>query len=78
MHKGLLVAAMVLLAVSLVCIIGTTVEVIRRDYAMATGKFAGAAVFHAVTALAAAILLAKAHPRKPPSEEEEEPCAGDG
>lgn len=78
MHKGRLIAAIVLFVVSFACIIGTTVEVIRGQTAMASGNFVGAVAFHAVTALVASILLAKAHPPKAASGEEEEPCAGDG
>ena len=78
MHKGRLAGAIVLLAVSVVCIVGTTVEVIRGQYGLASVNFAGAVVFHAVTALLGTILLAKAHARKAGSGEEEEPCAGDG
>ena len=78
MHKGRLVGAIVLLAASLVCIISTTIEVVRGQYGLASVNFAGAVVFHAVTALLGTILLAKAHAREAASGEEEEPCAGDG
>ncbi|MHC4985977.1 MAG: hypothetical protein ACYTFO_07460 [Planctomycetota bacterium] len=57
MKTGLLLTAIVLLVVSLGCIGWSVVEVIRGDLGMWTARFLGAAAFHGVTAIIAAVLL---------------------
>ena len=57
MKTGLLVVAIGLLVVSLGCIGWSVAEVIRGECGMWTLRFLGAAGFHGVTAIIAAVLL---------------------
>lgn len=70
MHKGYLIAAVILLALSLTCIITTAVEVILGKTPMHSVNFWGALAFHVATAVVAACLLAGAHRTKPTPQEE--------
>ena len=57
MKAGLLIVAIGLLVVSLGCIGRSVVDVIRGDLDMWSARFLGAAAFHGVTAIIAAVLL---------------------
>ena len=71
MHKGYLIGAIVLFVLSIGCITGTVVEVILGKYGMGALQFWGGVAFHAATAVIAASLLIRAHP-KPEAPKEED------
>ena len=64
MHIGYLISGTVLLLLSVSCIVWTVVEMASRKFGMGTLDFWGAVVFHAVSGMAAAFLLYKAHQGK--------------
>ena len=62
MRKGSLTASIVLYAASLACIVATAVQAIRGSLGMWSLEFVAAAAFHAVTAVAASVLMYRARP----------------
>ena len=60
MRKACLIGGSVLLALSIGCIGVTVVEMAGGVYGMGSVKFWGAAAFHALSALAAGMLVYKA------------------
>ncbi|MFC1836368.1 hypothetical protein ACFL2Q_16875 [Thermodesulfobacteriota bacterium] len=65
MNKGYLIAAIILFAVSIVCVIAVSLETIGREFGMLYLDFWGGVLFHAVSAIVASFLLVKAHKLKP-------------
>ena len=60
MQIGYLIGSIVVGLLSLICIGSTVYEVAIGKYAIMTGNFWGAAVFHGITAVVAVWLLLKA------------------
>lgn len=57
MRAGLVVGAVLLLALSVACIVSTVVEMARGAFGMGSWRFLGALVFHPLTGLAGLLLL---------------------
>ena len=75
MNRGLLAGAVVLLAMSMLCIVATTVQMLQGQYGFGHWRFWAAAVFHPGTAVAGAWLLSLAVPPRDEPESEGVPAA---
>ena len=72
MNKLCLVAGTVVLLLSIVCIGGTVIEMAKGEYGLGAARFWGAAGFHAVSGVVAALLLAKGCQKDAPVSNEEQ------
>ena len=81
MKKLPLVAGIVLLVVSVACIVSAVVSVINKTYTMGSAELWASVAFHAVTAVAGSLLLARARPSRaqqgPLSEADSPPGRGE-